>query len=261
MVNFGFAVLSDLDDDLSILRAELPCGHAVRPESMTEWFIFGVDLDLTLSGHSAAFQGKTTFRCPALKDGNTSCDAELPYHVVRKFALLTPEEQRHFEQVLGNTACADYRACPGCKMFLEREDTRSLSVQCRICTSRMGRTYEFCWQCLKEWKGKRPRADRCDNDGCIDKRLDLIRTCKYISFESIKEVKDCPSVRACPTCGELLEHNGKKCKNIICNGCHVEFCFVCLRLTADCAKKDSSYYGRCSVGTAPRQTSIPVKKR
>ncbi|KAG5841675.1 hypothetical protein ANANG_G00169190, partial [Anguilla anguilla] len=77
----------DLDDDLSILWAELPCGHAVSPESLTMYCKIKLG------------KGKTTFRCPAFKDGNT-CDAELPYHVVRKFALLTPEEQCHFEQVL-----------------------------------------------------------------------------------------------------------------------------------------------------------------
>lgn len=139
-----------------------------------------------------------------------------------------------------------------------RKDVSNLSVCCSLCTRRKGQNYEFCWQCLREWKGTRPRSDRCDNDGCSNEALKALKNCEDIIFESVKDVSGCPSIRACPTCGSLVEHNRKKCKNVICPRCKIEFCFVCLNLTTECAGKTRQYYGACSSGVAPRQTYIPV---
>ncbi len=66
-----------------------------------------------------------------------------------------------------------------------------------------------------------------------------------------------PSIRACPTCGKLIEHIGDKCKNIICTRCNVEFCFACLQKTVDCLK-DSSHYNKCNRPIAPIQKHIPI---
>ncbi|CAB1421413.1 unnamed protein product [Pleuronectes platessa] len=74
---------------------------------------------------------------------------------------------------------------------------------------------------------------------------------------SVQGVDKCPSIRACPTCGQRVEHDRTGCKNIICPRCQVEFCFVCLKLTSECLKT-SSYFKPCKDGVAPRQTSIPV---
>lgn len=96
-----------------------------------------------------------------------------------------------------------YKQCPGCDAFIERTQTGNLSVQCTFCTARTGKTYEFCWQCLKQWKGRQPRSDRCDNEGCRDANLDLLKNCEPIILKSVQNI-ECPSVRACPNCGTLL---------------------------------------------------------
>ncbi|KAK9524823.1 hypothetical protein VZT92_017191 [Zoarces viviparus] len=150
--------------------------------------------------------------------------------------------------------------CPGCKTYVEREDPSNLNAECTVCTSDKQKRYHFCWQCLKKWKGAAPRSDRCDNDGCVNHDLEILRTCKTAVLDQVQGVDSCPSIRACPTCGLKVEHDKTGCKNIICPRCLVEFCFVCLKLTPECLKT-SSYFIACSDGVAPRQTSIPVWRR
>uniref|UniRef100_A0A3B3C626 RING-type domain-containing protein n=1 Tax=Oryzias melastigma TaxID=30732 RepID=A0A3B3C626_ORYME len=240
----------DREDEMDFLyeefaspRAEMSCGHAVTPMSLTNWC------------RRLLEEGKSKFVC-----GQPNCNKEWPYVEVRKMALLTPEEREYFESTMAQNAAREYfnsKTCPGCKFSVTRKDESNLSVRCQICTERKGKPYEFCWQCLKEWKGPQPRSDRCDNDGCYNEPLKALKTCPEIVFESIKDVRGCPSIRACPTCGSLLEHTSKKCKNLVCPRCRVEFCFVCLKLTFQCLRT-SRHYIPCSDGVAPRQTSIPV---
>lgn len=234
------------------LRAEMSCGHAVTPESLTAWC------------RSLLDKGHYKFNCPALKNGTlVKCDAVWPYQEVRRLAVLTTEEMKYFEESIGRLAAAEYcefQTCPGCKSYVEREDLTNLSVRCIICTADKKRVFEFCWQCLKPWKGPAPRSERCDNDGCANHDLEILKNCKTTALPQVQGVTDCPSIRACPTCGQRVEHDKTGCKNIICIRCNVEFCFVCLKLTAECLKT-SSYFIPCSDGVAPRQTSIPVWRR
>lgn len=153
-----------------------------------------------------------------------------------------------------------FQQCPGCKTYVEREDLTNLNVQCTICTADKGKVRQFCWQCLKPWKGPAPRSDCCSNDGCVNHDLELLKNCKTTDLPQVQGVKTCPSIRACPTCGQRVEHDKTGCKNIICPRCQNEFCFVCLKLTPECMKT-SSYFIPCSDGVAPRQTSIPVWHR
>lgn len=233
------------------LRAEMSCGHAVTPESLTAWC------------RSLLDQGQYKFKCPALKKGTLQkCEAEWSYQEVRRLAVLTHEEMQYFEESIARLAATEYcefKTCPGCKTYVEREDQSNLNVQCTVCTSDKQKLYNFCWQCLKKWKGAAPRSDRCDNDGCVNHDLELLRTCRTTTLSQVQGVV-CPSIRACPTCGQKVEHDNTGCKNIICPRCLVEFCFVCLKLTPECLKT-SSYFIACSDGVAPRQTSIPVWRR
>uniref|UniRef100_A0A3Q0RPC6 RING-type domain-containing protein n=1 Tax=Amphilophus citrinellus TaxID=61819 RepID=A0A3Q0RPC6_AMPCI len=140
---------------------------------------------------------------------------------------------------------------------VERENGSDLNVLCKVCTAQKGQPYEFCWQCLREWKGARPRKDRCDNDGCCNQSLKTLETCPEITFESVEGVHGCPSVRACPTCGLLVEHTKRNCKFVVCPRCKVKFCFVCLKSFSKCVNT-SDYFEPCSSRVAPRQTSVPV---
>ncbi|XP_043923887.1 uncharacterized protein LOC122798825 [Protopterus annectens] len=240
------------DYDPNILRAEMSCGHAVDPNSLTVWC------------RTLITQNHYKFHCPALKDGtNEKCGKEWPYQEVRKLALLTDKEQHDFEEHLAALAAAEYcefKLCPSCHSSVERKDLTNLNVCCLICTAQLGRPFEFCWQCLKEWKGSAPRADRCENTECKDRRLQILNTCKLINLG--ETLKNCPSIRACPTCGQLLEHNQTGCKNIFCTRCKTEFCFACLELTRVCqATRPNSYYTACAKPVVAIQTSIPTWNR
>ncbi|XP_030609831.1 probable E3 ubiquitin-protein ligase RNF144A-A [Archocentrus centrarchus] len=238
----------DRDDDLDFLyegfkspRAVMSCGHAVTPTSLTNWCLRLLE------------QGERRFTCGV-------CGAEWPFSEVLKMALLTPQEILQFQKTLAfNAARQTFKTklCPGCRSSVERENGSDLNVLCKVCTAQKGRPYEFCWQCLREWKGARPRKDRCGNRGCCNQSLKTLETCPEIIFESMKGIHGCPSVRACPTCGLLLEHSKKFCKSLVCPQCKVKFCFVCLKIFTDCLKT-SGPYAPCPSGVAPRQKSIPV---
>ncbi|XP_029932696.1 E3 ubiquitin-protein ligase RNF19B-like [Myripristis murdjan] len=234
------------DDGDGSLRAEMSCGHAVTPQSLTRWCRTLLD------------EGKYKFRCPALKEGTKQCNALWSYQEVRRLADLSVEEMQHFEETMARLAAADYcevQPCPQCKTPLERKNLSNLCVRCTVCKADKQKSCQFCWQCLRPWKGKAPRSDRCDNKGCVNKDLELLQNCPTIDLPEVEGVTACPAVRCCPTCGIRVEHNRKYCKNIHCTRCQVEFCFVCLKLKRECS---SSPYKLCPSGVAPRQTSIPV---
>ncbi|KAM3591088.1 uncharacterized protein V6R79_022098 [Siganus canaliculatus] len=247
-------------------RAAMSCGHAVTPTSLTQWCRRQLD------------EGKSKFAC-----GEYGCNSEWPYEEVRKMALLTSEETEYFETKLFSNAAKNHlniKQCPGCTSHVLRADPSNLNVECPKCTAEKKRSYRFCWQCLKEWKGPGPCSGHCGNEDCVSP-LEILKNCPDIVFDSIKGVTGCPSVRACPTCGLLVEHDKTHCKHVICHRCHEDFCFVCLKQSDDCmqlhedAEISSSddenqyndeeleeappvYYGLCTTGVAPRQTSIPV---
>ncbi|XP_037613934.1 uncharacterized protein DDB_G0292642-like [Sebastes umbrosus] len=246
----------DRPDDLEFFdevpyspRAEISCGHAVTPDNLTLWCC------------RLLKEGQYKFKCPASKDGTEGkCNKEWSYQEVHRLALLTAEERQYFEENIARLAATEYcelKTCPGCQSYVERKDPTNLSVQCAVCTADKKKVYEFCWQCLKQWKGAARCSDRCDNDGCINHDLELLKNCKTTDLPKVKGVDACPSIRACPTCGQRVEHDTTGCKNITCTRCRVVFCFVCLKLTPECLKT-SSYFIACSDGVAPRQTSIPV---
>ncbi|KAM3590693.1 uncharacterized protein V6R79_014468 [Siganus canaliculatus] len=234
-------------------RAAMSCGHAVTPMSLTKWCRQQLD------------QGKSKFVC-----GQPGCDAKWPYKEVCKMALLTSEERRYFLTKLDSNAAKnnpDLKQCPGCKSYVRRTDPNNLSVECPMCTAQKGTSSRFCWQCLKEWSGPAPRSDHCDNEDCVSP-LEILKNCPDIIFDRVKGVTGCPSVRACPTCGLLVEHDKTLCKHVTCRRCKVKFCFVCLKLFAfratlseDTDRSNvcsSDIYGLCTTGVVPRQTSIPV---
>uniref|UniRef100_A0A3Q2THQ2 RING-type domain-containing protein n=1 Tax=Fundulus heteroclitus TaxID=8078 RepID=A0A3Q2THQ2_FUNHE len=239
----------DGDDDLDFLcegfaspRAQMSCGHAVTPMSLTNWCLKQLE------------EGQRKFVC-----GVYGCNTVWHYKEVEKMALLTPEEIQHFKKMRTINAAVT-RKCPGCKSPVVRQNEFNLCVSCKTCTEKEGRLYEFCWQCQREWKGPKPRLDRCENDGCCNTALQTLKTCPDIVFDTVKGITGCPSIRACPTCGSLLEHKRNHCKHLTCPQCKIKFCFVCLKTFAECSKT-SGISAPCSSGVAPRQTFIPVWKK
>ncbi|GCB61250.1 uncharacterized protein [Scyliorhinus torazame] len=240
------------DDDPTVLRVEMSCGHAVDPKSLTAWC------------RSLMDQNHFTFHCPAAKENNTQmCNKIWSYLEVRRHALLDDEEQQYFEERVSTLAAAkycEYKWCPGCGSCVERKNLTSLHVRCTICQAEKGKNYEFCWQCMKQWKGKAQRSDRCDNEGCTNIQLETLRNCdaKVITYGNCG-IQDCPKIRACPTCGMLIEHKDM-CKYVICTKCRVEFCFACLETKKNCSRSSGSS-AACAKPVAPKQTAIPVWNR
>ncbi|XP_043922287.1 uncharacterized protein DDB_G0292642-like [Protopterus annectens] len=196
------------------------------------------------------------FSCPVETRG-VECGAEWCYTDVRKLAFLTDEEEEVLEQKLAFAIArkfCEYKQCPGCRTFTERQDTTNLRVLCTVCSERS--TYEFCWQCLNPWKNTSTDSDRCGNDECINMALEALKNCRLINLPE-SSVKDCPSIRACPTCGLLIEHKSQ-CKYMTCARCHYKFCFACLKSANACKEKQpESYYAKCATAVAPRQQCIP----
>ena len=131
--------------------------------------------------------------------------------------------------------------------------TSPKNVFCTYCSNNKGKRYYFCWECKKEWKGS-PSNKECGNDRCSQEEvLEKLKNCPLKDIQYLKGLQ-APSIRACPTCGTLIEH-ADKCKHVTCKVCKVEFCFVCLRICSEGSSFCGRYYTPCKV--ADRQTKIP----
>jgi len=86
--------------------------------------------------------------------------------------------------------------------------------------------YEFCWACQRPWKCS-GSVRCCGNDGCdgTDPRIRILAVAETMTIDGIR---GCPSIRACPRCG-LLINLTDGCRHMTCKFCKAEFCFICLR--------------------------------
>ena len=229
-------------------RVKMSCGHAVDPNSLTSW------CRSLLDSH------QWEFFCPAIlpSEQNKQCKKVWDYKEVRQVALLNEREQRYYESKMSEFAALQYcdmKECPGCRSFVERRDINNLRVVCVICTHEKKKTYEFCWNCDKEWTGPVSSSDKCGRPDCEHPAFPAVRDADIIKINE----QEVPNRRACPTCGLVLEHKGDGCKFVICQRCKDEFCFLCLLLKQQClTKSPSSWYKACVDAVAPKQTSIPV---
>ncbi|XP_059843002.1 uncharacterized protein DDB_G0292642-like [Hypanus sabinus] len=218
------------DDDPNVYRVEMSCGHIVDPISLTEWCRIRIS------------QGHFKFHCPAVIDGiNEGCGKEWSYMEVCRHALLSVEERQDFEEKLATLATSSYyefKQCPRCGNYVGRNDEMNISVTCSVCTANDENPFEFCWQCMKKWKGPAPRSDKCDNEGCINIQLETLKNCDTKSLP-YSNIQNCPIICACPTCSLLIEHK-EMCKYVVCIRFHEEFCFACLSTKAICKKHNLS---------------------
>ena len=230
------------DDDPYGVRAKMPCGHAINPESLTAYC------------RSLLTAGKFQFMCPYVKD-DVRCNQEWTYIEVRRFGVLSLEEQKLFETKISENylrKAMGIQECPGCHSLCERLNNKHKRLICSICTKDKGRRFDFCWLCLHEWKTS--GVDKCGNEECggEDPRL---RTLRDTPAKRVIGVLT-PSTRACPSCGTLIEHT-ELCKHMVCP-CGTNFCFICLKVRAGGptgAWECGAFNTKCK--PAPRQTEIP----
>ncbi|XP_070557718.1 uncharacterized protein [Ptychodera flava] len=230
------------DDDPDNKRAKMSCGHAIGPESLTAYC------------RSLLSAGKFRFHCPYISPEGAYCGKEWDYIDIRRLAVLTDDEKKEFETEISSNflrKAQGIQECPKCHSLCERVQKKDRRIVCVLCTNETGKTFEFCWYCLFEWK-KKGSITECGNEACSgeDPRLQIL-------FQSVKKtivgVRDCPSRRACPSCGMLIEHE-KACKHMVCP-CGQKFCFICLRKPLNGVYLCGSYNSPCE--KAPLQQTIP----
>ena len=135
----------------------------------------------------------------------------------------------------------DIRQCPGCRGYCMRADVSNRRVMCTNCTRQKKRSFEFCWYCLCEWPGEHC----CKRDSLL-----------ILQGAPMKDIYgvQCPSIRACPKCGFIIEH-AERCKHMTCTSCKQEFCFVCLCLRqSDGRWPCGSPFDKCR--PAPKQNVV-----
>lgn len=229
------------DDDPDNKRAKMPCGHAISPESLTAYC------------RSLLTAGKFQFYCPYIdQDNATYCGQPWEYFIIRRLAVLTDDEKKEFETKMSQNymrKSAGIQECPQCSVFCMRINPKDRRVVCLACSK--GTRYEFCWYCLGDWKTFGTTS--CGNTACEgeDPRLKILKKAK---LKEIVGLKGCPSIRACPNCGMLIQHE-KACKHMVCV-CAQKFCFICLGVPDEDGHYQCGLYNsHCTI--APVQTAVP----
>ena len=221
-------------------NVRMPCRHTISPEGLIEF-----------SWQEICVNKKTEVHC-------CLCNQVWDTGTIRKYGGATDKEIALLQECMSINYCnkdPKISGCPSCDNFCERMQESDRCVVCRICSKKKGKTYNFCWDCKQEWVGN-PTNNRCGNDKCnAHDILEKLKKCPEVEIGYLKGLK-APSIRACPSCGSLIEHGGL-CKHMICKACSKEFCFVCLRISEGGSWSCGSYSSVCSV--APRQTRIPSR--
>ena len=164
-----------------------------------------------------------------METGGKKCEQIWDYLEVKKVALLNEFEIDYFEKKLNQNFLKltfDYKECPECKSLIERTDMSTLRVKCLICEKIFEKDYEFCWNCEQRWPYLNDYMDRtfrifcqvdtkktCGRRDCLSKHIEVLAKCKYVRFKNCPDLGLLPSIRACVTCGELIEHTTEMCKN------------------------------------------------
>ncbi len=217
----------------------MPCGHSISPDGLMDY-----------CWNEVSSSRKSEIRC-------CLCESEWTIKTIKAYGGTSDEELRMLEEGLSRNYCLknpEITECPGCTSFCMRKNTSTNCVHCYICSRKKSKTYYFCWQCLHVWQNG-PSASTCGNDGCdADKVLKRLREAPMKNINGVQV----PSVRACPSCGSLIEHQSG-CKQMNCKNCSKGFCFICLRTkTPEGSWSCGSWCDKCT--PAPRQEQVPRPK-
>jgi len=237
------------------LRAKFACGHSFTPEVLTVQAISLIKENL-----------RTEIPCIMQK----GCGKIIDYNIFKFAAKLTDEERKFFETKLSSNymfSNPNVCQCPKCHNYCWRDDVKLAHVQCPYC-AKEGKRTEFCFYCLRAWKGEMRGSD-CGNKECkyiegLEKLLaspDLIKT--------IGEVKNVPIYRACPN-DEYHTQDDRPypviiahltaCKHMKCTVCDMDFCFICLKPKFEGRWQCGEYFTPCAVARAQKLQQYKPKK-
>jgi hypothetical protein len=220
--SIGTCILKKSQDNDN--RFVLPCDHSICAFCLSQL------IDETLN------KGIYRFFCPQSttteKDGTKYCNKEISFTTIKESGLLGIERQKAVHKLIGKTLAmaSGMKSCPKCNVFLQRADQTSAWVRHEKCNNNT--YYDFCWWCLKDWKGASNNRF-CGNAACTqhDPRLDILEKAKRINIRVDRtdgtKTADVPSMRACPCCFTLQERDNNGCRYTYCP-CTKLFCFVCL---------------------------------
>lgn len=228
----------------------MSCGHGITCDNLYEYCRRQIEM------------GNVEFFCPAVPDQerpSEQCGSKWNFLEVREKACLSEDESNLFEIMLSSNKIQrskDIYQCPGCSKYIESICYRRGFVVCRTCEENYDFDFKFCAFCQRKWMG----SDDSKTCGHVDCKQDLKRLQKVLVSCPTKEIvgiRSCPTVRACPNCNFIVEHEGDNCKHMDCPNkyCRTKFCFVCLQIKTD------KYYWPESCGgafihcqLAPRQS-------
>ena len=214
---------------------KMPCSHIYCPNCVFDY-----------SWNEANSRAKKTeIKC-------SMCKSEWDLLVIQRYSSASKTEMDALAKKLSENfvrGMGGIRECPGCGHYCERKDKTKTRVYCRQC-AKENREAQYCFYCSAPWKNPSSTTD-CGNPKC-NGILDIIRTAPNKNVIGV----ECPSIRMCPTCGALIEHE-KACKHMKCTYCSTNFCFICLRTTVNSIWQCGAYNTKCT--PAPIQTVIPKK--
>jgi len=173
---------------------------------------------------SEVAKGRYRFACP-----NSRCKSIWEYFLVRHVACLDDATRSNIEKRITESYVSQgrgYQQCPGCNTWCVPVNVGDLRLRCPVCSHTHDKAYDFCWACQREWKNASSTLN-CGNLGCNgkDPRIHILSVAEPMSIDNIP---GCPSIRACPKCGILIQLKGG-CRRMACTSCEAQFCFICLK--------------------------------
>ncbi len=186
-------------------------------------------------GHSVPFTGLYQHCMAAVRSGNDrilcpACSMEWTTKTLRGRSELSESQLQAVDEGLTRNFCLRMPGvitCKGCGSVWSRSSASS-SVGGDLCSS--------CG--VRQHDAKKATVE-------------LLGACPV---KTIDHSQDCPKLRACPKCGNVIEHESQ-CRRVDCNRCQTTFCFICLTIRSPSC---GDYYpcpSHCA--TAQRQLTIP----
>jgi hypothetical protein len=227
------------------IKVEMSCGHSVLKNVIASWW------------REELQQGHLEFTCPfVIRDPNTRrmtgvCKKNWKPSELKSKGTLSNQEFDNYLNTLKKLLYdrEGYKNCPyeSCKQDCFREkDNNILQQVCNTCNKK------FCWDCQRPWIGSSTNV--CGNVACEGSNKSKQVVLDNAAKKNIGTIIDVPSIRACPTCFQLVEHEAN-CKIIRCTSCQVFFCMSCLDTKPDPNTRYScgGAYAPCPKGVAPIQ--------